>query len=1251
MFEPLESRQLLAVIPVTTNVDGDPGSLRDAIDTANSTLADDIITLPADTYVLDVIGAGDDTNASGDLDIFDRAVAGTLTIQGAGAGSTTIDGFASDRVFHLLAGASLTVEGVTVRNGSVSGLGGGIFSDQGILTVDQSIVAENIAETGGGIAVDNGQLSVTNSEITNNDALGGPSVDGRGGGISAVIASPIVVTDSIISGNEARGGEGANGLGGGIYSKTGTWNVFTGNQVSNNDAVGGNDAGAGAGAGRGGGIYSETSTWTVFSTSTASLNVAQGGSSDLATGGPGDGGGIYSSTGETWSITRSTFNDNQAVGGNGEPVSGTGGQARGGAAVIDTSSWTVQNSTFSFNSATGGAGGGLGGNGTGGAIELFNAGLVISYSTIADNSANAGAPGGSGSAGGVNAAFGGVTTTANIFAKNSASTAANDILGNFASIGYNFVGDSTTANWIPVPGTGDQLGTTAAPLDPKLGPLDDNGGPTFTRALTVGSTAIDAAEASPAISVPTDQRGVERPDGDNAIVGTADIGAYEGFPDIQIVKDVSVDGGNTFFTDSDPIPSLLESGGDPVFRYTVTTGIGNEPITGVVVSDSVLGTIPGPSSGDNMNGILEPGETWVYLATGNWMANSQTNTGTVTGLGKGQQVTDQDDATYFGAVADIAIEKLVSVDGGVTYVPADDPPFPTLPSGGPDPMYRFDVTIGTGNVGLINVVVNDPSLGGNIPGPTNGDDTDGVLEPGETWEYFAIGMWAVGEQTNTATAFGEYTDDGDNLAAPSASDSATYVGEEPMGGEGCTPGFWKTHSIYGPAPEAGWADTDYYPDDFVNEIFGTTFPDNPTLLEALSTGGGGVNALMRHAVAALLNASNDHVSYFYTEPQVIQMTVDALALGGDAVEDTKDLFEYQNELGCDLSPNTGNPPPAEPMGASIQGIAWVDSNSNGQVDPGEPAIENVTVTLIGNDVDGNPVMLSQVTDGDGVYLFDELPPSDADGYVITQVQPTGFDNDREYAGQINGTAVADDGDVYDDMFTVALAADDVAENFNFAEQISDHTGTYLESSLTATIGFWQNPNGQSLIESLNGGASSTQLGDWLAGSFPELYGTTSDGLAGKNNAEVAAYFKSIFKAAKGKKSDTGPAKVDPQVMAVALAVYVTDRGLAGGPVAEAYGFSTFEPTPGEDPGMAGLGGRLFDIDEAAGTGTAETLFGVGTPSVLTVMDILSKTSDNSSDGVVFEDPDDGDSAIDVWEAALRSLANDLFTSINESGDI
>jgi hypothetical protein len=67
---------------------------------------------------------------------------------------------------------------------------------------------------------------------------------------------------------------------------------------------------------------------------------------------------------------------------------------------------------------------------------------------------------------------------------------------------------------------GNQVGSASAPIDPKLGPLADNGGPTRTHALLLGSPAIDAASTPDCPT--TDQRGVLRPQG-----AACDIGSYE----------------------------------------------------------------------------------------------------------------------------------------------------------------------------------------------------------------------------------------------------------------------------------------------------------------------------------------------------------------------------------------------------------------------------------------------------------------------------------------------------------------------------------------------------------------------------------------------------------------------------------------------------------------------------------------------------------------------------------------------------
>ena len=94
-----------------TTPGGAPGQLRFEITAAAS---GDTIVIPPGTITL--TGAADeDANASGDLDIFKD-----LTIQGAGAGVTIIDGGGIDRVIEIVA-ATATVSGMTIRNGYAGG--------------------------------------------------------------------------------------------------------------------------------------------------------------------------------------------------------------------------------------------------------------------------------------------------------------------------------------------------------------------------------------------------------------------------------------------------------------------------------------------------------------------------------------------------------------------------------------------------------------------------------------------------------------------------------------------------------------------------------------------------------------------------------------------------------------------------------------------------------------------------------------------------------------------------------------------------------------------------------------------------------------------------------------------------------------------------------------------------------------------------------------------------------------------------
>jgi hypothetical protein len=88
-------------------------------------------------------------------------------------------------------------------------------------------------------------------------------------------------------------------------------------------------------------------------------------------------------------------------------------------------------------------------------------------------------------------------------------------------------------------------------------------------------------------------------------------------------------------------------------------------------------------------------------------------------------------------------------------------------------------------------------------------------------------------------------------------------------------------------------------DDVTLRAGGQNTIDNPTLLDALNATGGGVNALARHAVAALLNASNPDVSFDLTPEEVIALVQEAFATGD--FERIKDILAAFNEQGCPLS--------------------------------------------------------------------------------------------------------------------------------------------------------------------------------------------------------------------------------------------------------------------------------------------------------------------------------------------------------------
>jgi len=197
--------------------------------------------------------------------------------------------------------------------------------------------------------------------------------------------------------------------------------------------------------------------------------------------------------------------------------SGSGGKGGVGGGICAGEWLLLTNCTIVGNSGgKGGYGGFLYSNahgGNGGGIYSCSTNEVIVACTFASNSVGFGGSNGTNGIGGgiCSAAVGGPVLLNSIVALNIGDSP--DVAGAFQSHGYNLIGVDSSSSGFSAPG--DLVG-----LDPKIGPLADNGGPTLTMALQPGSPAIDAGAA---IGAPvTDQRGVPRPQG-----AGVDIGAFE----------------------------------------------------------------------------------------------------------------------------------------------------------------------------------------------------------------------------------------------------------------------------------------------------------------------------------------------------------------------------------------------------------------------------------------------------------------------------------------------------------------------------------------------------------------------------------------------------------------------------------------------------------------------------------------------------------------------------------------------------
>ncbi|MFT6809974.1 MAG: putative outer membrane repeat protein [Saprospiraceae bacterium] len=142
----------------------------------------------------------------------------SLTIMGNNADKTIIDGQDLDRIFHVNAGVTVHIDGLTIRNGKVddsttpqSGKGGGVYNE-GTLTLSNSVISGNAAFSSSSVASGGGiynasDLTLINVTISGNSAI---STSSKGGGVNN--GGTMFITNSIIALNAD------SGLGADIFS-------------------------------------------------------------------------------------------------------------------------------------------------------------------------------------------------------------------------------------------------------------------------------------------------------------------------------------------------------------------------------------------------------------------------------------------------------------------------------------------------------------------------------------------------------------------------------------------------------------------------------------------------------------------------------------------------------------------------------------------------------------------------------------------------------------------------------------------------------------------------------------------------------------------------------------------------------------------------------------------------------------------------------------------------------------------------